>query len=103
MTPKHIAIRSPLRQYLWAFVLLGSIGSLPVVFSQSAASSAPTDKAASPPSPTRYVPNRPPRRKIEYYTAIWDVDSFSLKSVEVVSVNHWYLFARSEHGGWQSA
>ena len=74
---------SPLHlpRILNAVLLAGVICAGTVVSGQSAQTPAPAVKAPAP-SPTRYAPNRSPRRETEYYTALFGVDSFTAKSVE---------------------
>jgi hypothetical protein len=63
---------------LLAGVLAGGILGLP-----AGAQSAP--QAGTPPAagaPTRYQPNRAPRRASKYYEGVWGVDGLSVKAVE---------------------
>jgi hypothetical protein len=82
MIAKYDATRLRLSRHLSAFLVAGAIGAGSFAFSQSGQSAAPAPHTAAAPAPSRYAPNRAPRREAEYYTAIWGVDSFSVKSVE---------------------
>ncbi len=57
-----------------------------VLHAQSApasASSAPAKSAPAPAGqPSRYTPNRPPRREVAYYATLWGADSFTVKYAE---------------------
>lgn len=63
---------------LLAGLLASGILAAPV----GAQSAAPAGNPAVPAAPTRYQPNRFPKRATAYYGAIWGVDSLSVKSVE---------------------
>jgi len=66
-----------------AMLLAGLFSASTIVSGQSAQPTAPAAKVTTPAgAPSHYYPNRPPRRETEYYTAIWGVDSFSVKAVE---------------------
>jgi hypothetical protein len=82
MIAKYNASQFDLPRYLFAIVVAGAVAASTIASSQSAPTPAPAPKASAGPSPTRYAPNRPPRRETEYFTAVWGADSFSAKSVE---------------------
>ena len=67
------------RSALLAAILAGSILLLPPAGAQTAAMAA---KPAPPAAPTRYQPNRVPRRAELHYGLFWGVDSLSVKSAE---------------------
>lgn len=67
---------------LSAVVFAGAIAISTLASGQSSQPATSTAKQAAAPTPTRYAQNRPPRRESQYYTAMWGVDSFAVKSVE---------------------
>jgi len=82
MITKYDASRLRFPHNLCCIFLAGAVAAGGFVFGQSAQPTSPTPKAGLPPTPTRYAPNRPPRRETEYYSTVWGVDSFSVKAVE---------------------
>lgn len=77
-----IASQLRLPQYLCAFLVAGVIALSTVASGQNSQPATGTSKSVAAPTPTRYLPNRSPKREAEYYTAIWGIDSFAVKSVE---------------------
>ncbi len=71
-----------LPQYLGVGLIAGAIAISTAAFGQSSQPATSNAKTAAGPTPTRYMPNRPPKREAQYYTAVWGVDSFAVKSVE---------------------
>jgi hypothetical protein len=63
---------------LLAGILAGSMLVSPV----DAQTATPAPKPAATSAPTRYQPNRVPRREAAYYGLFWGVDSLSVKAVE---------------------
>ena len=82
MSIKYEASRLRFSPYLCSMIVAGAVAAGAFVFGQNAQTIAPQAKAGAPPTPTRYAPNRPPRRETEYFSTIWGVDSFTLKAVE---------------------
>jgi hypothetical protein len=79
MTP-HTAFRS---HSLLPILLVGIFAAATLGSGQNAPSTTSPAKATAPAgSPNHYAPNRIPRREVEVSTAVWGVDSFSVKSVE---------------------
>jgi hypothetical protein len=63
---------------LLAILLAGSTHSSLV----RAQTSAPATKPAGAATPTRYQPNRIPKREAAFYEAVWGVESLNVKAVE---------------------
>ncbi|KAA6456983.1 hypothetical protein DYQ86_24400 [Acidobacteria bacterium AB60] len=71
-----------LRRHFNAILVAGIFVASTAALCQTSHPSGSGSNTASAPTPTRYAPNRLPRRETEYYTAMWGVDSFAVKSVE---------------------
>ena len=67
---------------LLAGILAGSILVSPGSAQTAAPSAGVPAKPAATGSPTRYQPNRLPRRASAYYGVVWGIDSLSVKAVE---------------------
>jgi hypothetical protein len=67
---------------LLAGILAGSILVSPGSAQTVAPSAGVAAKPAATGSPTRYQPNRFPRRASAYYGVVWGIDSLSVKAVE---------------------
>jgi hypothetical protein len=63
-------------------LLVGVLASSILVITVGAQSAAPAGNPALAAAPSRYQPNRFPRRAGMYYGLIWGVDSLGVKSVE---------------------
>ena len=63
-------------------MLLGSLLAGSVLFSTALAQSPGADGTSNPAAPTRYEPNRFPKRERAYYQLVWGVDSFVVKLAE---------------------
>jgi hypothetical protein len=67
-----------------AFVLTGILLLSPAAAQTTNTSAPPAQSSAQPstPTPSRYRPNRVPKRALEYYGMVWGVDSLDVKWTE---------------------
>jgi hypothetical protein len=68
--------------YRWIWALLALMGMCLLAVPARPQGSAAPQQPAAPASPTRYQPNRFPRRASAYYEVAWGIDSLSVRAVE---------------------